>query len=116
MSALDLWWEALPAERYWLEVSDRGADLGLDLNAPTTNEQGQLFWSYELLREVRDGDVVVHYDRAEHAIIAWSRAVGTAWPDDVVWAARGTSARERNTRPHERSGLRVSLAGAVSPR
>ncbi len=111
MSGLDLWWAEFPTERYWLEVSDRGSDLGVDLNAPTTNEQGQPFWSYDLLGQVREGDMVLHYDRSEQAMIAWSRAVGTAWPDDVVWAARGTSARERNIRPHERPGLRVSLEG-----
>lgn len=111
MSTLDLWWATDPGERYWLEVSDRGTDLGVDLNAPTENERGRPFWSYDLLREVRDGDVVLHYDRTERAIIAWSRAVGLAWPDQVVWAARGTSARELNIRPHERSGLRVSLEG-----
>jgi hypothetical protein len=111
MSVLDLWWAGHPAERYWLEVGDRGPDLGVDLNAPTRNERGQPFWSYDLLREVRERDFVLHYDRSERAIIAWSRAVGRAWPDDVVWAARGTSAREQNIRPHERPGLRVSLEG-----
>jgi hypothetical protein len=56
-------WTADPRERYWLEVSARGDDLGVDLNAPTTNETGGSFWSYDLLREVGDGDVVLHYDR-----------------------------------------------------
>jgi hypothetical protein len=76
VAAVERWWEGDPNERYWLEVSARGNDLGVDLNAPTLNEVGQPFWSYDLLRDVRDGDVVLHYDRDERAIVAWSRTVG----------------------------------------
>jgi hypothetical protein len=94
-----------------LEVSARGEDVGVDLNAPATNETGGSFWSYDLLREVDDGDVVLHYDRDAHAVVAWSWAVGRAWSDTVVWAARGTFARNRNIQPHERAGMRVSLRG-----
>ena len=112
MAQLTRWWAENSSERYWLEVSARGADLGVDLNAPTTNEVGGSFWSYDLLREVADGDVVLHYDRDQQAILAWSWAVGTAWPDRVIWAARGTFARGQNIQPHERPGMRVSLQGA----
>lgn len=111
--ALERWWLGDPSERYWLEVSDRGADLGADLNAPTTNEVGRRFWSYDLLDEVDAGDVVLHYDRSEHAIVGWSTVVGQAWPDEVVWAARGTYARGRNIQPHERPGRRVPLRGPI---
>jgi hypothetical protein len=89
---------------YWLEVSARGDDLGVDLNAPILNERGGSFWSYDLIREVDEGDVVLHYDRDERAIVAWSIAVGSAWRDTVVWAARGTFARGQNIQPHERGG------------
>src|SRR5688572_23542829 len=109
--ALDRWWLGDPSERFWLEVGDRGADLGADLNAPTANEVGGRFWSYDLLEEVEVGDVVLHYDRGEHAILGWSRVVGRAWPDEVVWAARGTYARGRNIQPHRRPGRRVPLRG-----
>lgn len=108
---LQRWWVGDARERYWLEVSDRDSDVGTDLNAPTTNEVGGSFWSYDLIREVREGDVVLHYDRSEHAIVAWSRPVGTAWSDTVVWAARGTFARGQNIQPHERPGIRLSLEG-----
>ena len=64
------------------------------------------------MREVADGDVVLHHDRGQQAVVAWSWAVGRAWPDTVVWAARGTFARGQNIQPHERPGLRVSLRGA----
>ncbi len=112
VGSVERWWANEPYERYWLEVGDRGEDLGVDLNAPTTNEVGGSFWSYDLVREVRDGDVVLHYDRRDHAVVAWSWAVGTAWSDRVVWAARGTFARGRGIQPHERPGMRVSLRGA----
>jgi hypothetical protein len=111
VTTVERWWEGDLSERYWLEVSDRGDGLGVDLDAPTTNEVGGSFWSYDLLREVSDGDVVLHADRGEHPIVGWSWAVGTAWPDNVVWAARGTFARGRNIQPHERPGMRVSLRG-----
>jgi hypothetical protein len=111
MEPVERWWTGDVRERYWLEVSARGADVGVDLNAPTTNEVGGSFWSYDLLREVGDGDVVLHYDRDVRAIVAWSWAVGSAWPDLVVWAARGTFARARAIQPHERPGVRVSLRG-----
>ena len=111
METIARWWASDSTERYWLEVSDRGSDLGADLNAPASNETGGAFWSYDLLREVEDGDIVLHYDRPEHAIVAWSQAVGVAWPDQVVWAARGMLARSRGIRPHERDGWRVSLNG-----
>src|SRR5438046_1448589 len=111
MEAAERWWSADGRERYWMEVSARGDDLGVDLNAPTTNEVGGSFWSYDLLREVEDGDVVLHYDRRGRAVVAWSWAVGGAWPDLVVWAARGTFARARDIQPHERPGMRVSLRG-----
>ena len=71
--ALDRWWLGDPSERFWLEVGDRGADLGADLNAPAANEVGGRFWSYDLLEEVEVGDVVLHNDRSEHAIHGWAR-------------------------------------------
>src|SRR4051794_21561634 len=103
---LDRWWMDELSERYWMEVSDRGADLGVDLNAPLFGEDGESFWSYDLVDEVNDGDIVLHYDRSERAILAWSFGVGESWEDVVVWGARGTSAREKNIQPHERPGRR----------
>ena len=63
MAVVEQWWEAELRERYWLELSARGDDLGVDFSAPTLNEVGEPFWSYDLLREVKDGDAVLHYDR-----------------------------------------------------
>lgn len=109
---INRWWVGGADEVFWLEVSARGADLGIDLNAPATDERGERpHWSYALIDEVAEGEVVVHYDRDAHAIVAWSIAVGSPWADTVVWGARGTSARAQNIQPHERPGRRLSLNG-----
>jgi len=107
------WWATEPAEIFWLEVGARGVDLGLDLNAPLLSERGRPFWSYDLVDHVAEGDLVLHYDRDERAILAWSIAVGSAWRDTVIWAARGTYARGLNIVPHERPGRRLSLNGPI---
>src|SRR5690348_464379 len=98
------WWKPFAAERYWLEVTDR-TDLGANLKAPQTNERGEPFWSYSLIREVRSGDVVFHYRRGEAAITASSMATGKVWEDLIVWAARGTYARDAGIQPHARPGI-----------
>jgi len=102
------WWITRPEERYWLEITGR-SDLGVDLRAPVSNEQGEHFWSYGLLRYVRQGDLVFHYRRSDCAIVALSRATGTQWPDAIVWAARGTSARDAGIVTHIRDGRYVGL-------
>jgi hypothetical protein len=38
VAAAERWWTADPRERYWLEVSARGEDVGVDLNALHTFE------------------------------------------------------------------------------
>ncbi len=105
---LNTWWAATPGERHWLELTGR-SDLGADLRAPLLNEQGKRFWSYDLLRHVKRGDIVFHYQREQHAIVAVSRATGTQWPDEIVWAARGTSARNAGLQPRQRPGWYVGL-------
>jgi hypothetical protein len=104
----DRWWEDQPEELYWLEVTDRN-DLGIDLNAPQQRDDGQEYYGYSLIREIRNGDIVFHYHRDRRAIVAVSRAAGKAWADKVVWAAHGTVARDAGVRPYERSGWRLGL-------
>lgn len=57
MATIHRWWQGRPEERVWLEVTRR-PDLGANLKAPQRDEKGKEFWSYALLREVKDGDVV----------------------------------------------------------
>jgi hypothetical protein len=89
--------------RYWLEITDR-EDLGGDLKAPQAKENGELFWSYSFIKQIVPGDIVFHYQTREKRIVASSRAVGGWWDQDIVWAARGTSARRAGTVPRPRPG------------
>ena len=102
------WWQDRPSECYWLEVTRR-RDIGENLKAPQTNEHDGEFWSYSLLEEIRDGDVVYHYDGIAQAIVARSVASGIAWEDELVWAARGLSARAASILPHPRPGWYFGL-------
>lgn len=61
MPEIHKWWASRPEQKFWLEVTRR-EDLGVNLKAPQTDEQGQAFWSYSLIREIREGDIVYHYD------------------------------------------------------
>jgi hypothetical protein len=57
----DRWWQNKPAERYWLEATDR-EDIGANLQAPDADASGRDNWRYTLFRETAPGDVVFHYD------------------------------------------------------
>jgi len=107
-ASLHDWWSSRPGESFWMEVTGRN-DLGSDLRAPLTNENDKPFWSYSLLRLVKAGDVILHYQREEGAIVALSRASGTQWTDNILWGARGSSARDAGIQPHTRAGVYVGL-------
>jgi hypothetical protein len=102
------WWEGDSAERFWLEITDR-SDIGTDLNAPQRRDDGREYWGYSLLCEVAEGDLVFHYAKRQHAIVAASLATGSFWEDEVVWAAHGTTAREAGIEPYRRPGWRRAL-------
>jgi hypothetical protein len=104
------WWDGDHEERYWLETTDR-PDIGADLKAPETDDSGRVNWRHSLFKETHVGDVVLHYDkRAEtNGIVGWSFVSGPWQSAPIVWAARGTYAREKGTQPHERPGFVVPL-------
>src|SRR6202142_302773 len=102
------WWDKRPGEIFWLEVTGR-TDIGLNLKAPQANEHGDEFWSYSLLKYLRQGDVVFHYDRKKQAIVACSIASGELWIDKITWAARGVYARDAGIQPYIRPGWYVGL-------
>src|ERR1035438_6799357 len=108
MAQINRWGAGNPRENLWLEVTRRD-DIGANLKAPQTNEQGEDFWSYSLIHEIREGDVVYHYDGVAQAITARSVATGIVWAQEVVWAARGSSARSANISPHPRPGWYLGL-------
>lgn len=79
------------------------------MKAPQTNERGDAFWSYSLVKEVTEGDLIYHYDGTAQAIVARSHAIGVVWDGEVIWAARGSSARSANIEPHARPGWYLGL-------
>jgi len=87
---MNRWWVDRPSELFWFETTDR-ADIGADLNAPQRNEDGRRYWSYDLVRQVRPGDIVVHYHEPTRTIQSWSRAVGLAYESEVLWGAHGAA-------------------------
>lgn len=52
MPELNRWWEDLPSELFWMEITDR-ADLGSDLFIPQVDDAGRPYWSYSLLWPAR---------------------------------------------------------------
>jgi hypothetical protein len=108
MAHMNRWWDNAPNEIYWVEITDR-VTLGTDLNAPQRKGDGSEFWGYSLLLEVNDGDIVFHYHKPQRALVAWSAVAGGAWEDDVVWGARGATARGSGVVPFRRPGWRVGL-------
>ena len=108
---INRWWEADPAEIFWMEITGRN-DLGANLAAPQTDERGAEYVGYTLVREVRDGDVVFHFDRKLRQIVAWSRALGGPYTGTIIWAARGTSFRQHGGgKAYERPGWFFNLEG-----
>ena len=104
------WWDSRQAERYWLEITDR-PDLGVDLKAPQSGDSGNEQWSYSLVKEASDGDLVFHYWKPSSAIVAWSIVDGDYWDEEIVWASHGTVAREAGVQPYRRPGWRRGLRG-----
>lgn len=97
---LNIWWENDPGERFWLEITDR-PDIGVDLHCPRRAADGGGTAGYSLIWWVQRDDVIFHYDKNEHAITGWSRAVGEVVEAPVVWLShRGATRRKlRTARP-----------------
>ncbi len=102
------WWEGKPKERYWLEATDR-SDIGTDLRAPLVDSAGKTNWRYTLFQEAKQGDIVFHYDSNANAITSTSVVGGPPIERPIIWAARGSYARERGATPIELAGYAVPL-------
>ena len=110
------WWDGDPNERFWLEITDRD-DLGVDLHAPAEREGEAEYWSYAFVREVREGDIVLHYrTRPTGEITHWSRAVGEPYADQVYWGAHGQAGGRGPVSPYWRPGWRRPLEGPYALR
>jgi hypothetical protein len=109
---LHRWWQADPLERYWMEITGR-PDLGADLHAPRLDDSGEENPTYALVREVQDGDIVLHYEKRDvSAITAWSIAQGGFWEEETVWGTpRSTGPSGAPVEPYPREGLWHGLHG-----
>jgi hypothetical protein len=108
MNTPKIWWAGDARERFWLESTDR-IDLGADLRAPLADDSGADNWRYTLFQQARIGDLVFHYDKRLAAITTVSRIAGPSVARPIVWAARGSYARERGAEPEEVPGYWVPL-------
>jgi predicted HNH restriction endonuclease len=106
------WWANWSDQKFWLEATDR-EDIGANLRAPELDESGKDNWRYTLFKAARPGDIVFHYDsRTEpNGIVGWSMIAGTAQSGQITWGARGSYAREKGVKPHERDGYVIPLGG-----
>lgn len=108
---LNVWWAQQPEQRFWMEITNRG-DLGADLHAPALDDSGRETPGYSLVREVRDGDVVFHYEKAREAITSWSIAHGGYWEAETLWGTpRSTGPTGHPVEPYPRPGLWHGLHG-----
>jgi hypothetical protein len=105
---LTYWWERETGENVFMEITRRD-DIGADLRAPSAARGGVTTASYALLPLVRPGDVVVHYDSRQEAIVGVSMVASRPEPAPTYWAARGSYARRAGERPRWLPGLRVAL-------
>lgn len=102
------WWDHESDENVWMEITQR-EDIGADLKAPSAARGGVATASYDLVRLVHPGDVVVHYDSGQRAIVGVSVAGSPAEPAPIYWVARGTYAKRAGEQPRWLPGLRVAL-------
>jgi hypothetical protein len=91
---LNAWWADDPAQKYWLEITDR-PDIGVDLHCPQRDAAGVRTPGYSLLWWVEPSDIMVHWDKNQHAITAWSRAAGPVTEAPTVWLSHHAATRRR---------------------
>jgi hypothetical protein len=106
---LTYWWEREPGENVFMEITRRD-DIGANLRAPATARGGGTTASYSLVPLVRPGDVMIHYDSRQEAIVGVSVAAGSAEPSPIFWVSRGSYARRAGEQARWLPGIRVALA------
>jgi len=92
MCMVNRWWKDHPSEIYWIEITGR-PDIGTNLKAPQSSNAGHF-----LVKEVKSGDVVYHYDINSKSFIGHSIGTGNWWEEEIQW-------------PHSRPGWYAELIG-----
>jgi hypothetical protein len=85
MEGINNWWEEIPGERFWLGITNRDHKRDV-LASPCCNGRHADRRSRPLITQVRDGDVVFHYDEARQAIVAWSTSRGRPRKRPLLWS------------------------------
>jgi len=90
--AFNTWWDGDPAQRYWMQITDR-ADLDGPLLSPKLS---RLTWNYDLVSQVQPGDRVLHWRAGAptRALVGWSEVeeYATVIPE-YTWTPRGGEER-----------------------
>ena len=77
---MSYWWDGDGTERFWVEIRwEKG--IGLDLACRLVSEDGDRNPYYDLVGQVRPGDVVYHWNAHEHRFVGRS-TVATSRVDD----------------------------------
>ena len=65
--AINTWLDDDPAQRYWMQITDRG-----DLDGPLLSPKlPRLTWGYDLVSQVQPGDRVLHWWTAARHRVWW---------------------------------------------
>jgi hypothetical protein len=107
---INRWWDGDATQRYWLEVTDR-PDIGVDLHCPQRDSVGSRTPGYSLIWWVNVDDRVLHYDRNERAIVAWSRVAGPVVEAPTEWLSHRGETRRRLQVPRVVPGWWRDLEG-----
>ena len=82
---MNKWWYRLEEQHYWFELTER-PDLGKNLHAPKRDEGGRDYWSYVILREMKENDFVLHYHKKEKGIVAVSQVAKPWGSSEITWS------------------------------
>ena len=102
---MNRWWYRLEQQYYWFELTQRNhSELGTHLQAPKTNYVNKDYWSYSILKEMRENDYVLHYHKTDKAIVGASQ-VSKSWiTGSITWAPDRT--KKEQTKPSFRVELK----------
>ena len=81
---INAWWERMPGERYWLDVTGR-CGRNQVLVTPRGEGKDSTSWTRRLITYVKGGDLVFHYDPSREAIVACSISHGRVEKGQLSW-------------------------------
>ena len=113
MDGINSWWEKRTGERFWLGVPRHDGDDEV-LATPCNSGHGSASADHPLIRYVRDGDAVFHFDMTRQAIVAWSAARGRVLKRPLAWSRTGCAWDAGKTWTESLPSWTVDLEPAVT--